>query len=328
MSFRSPTMLLALLVVPAVVAWYVSTTRRRAQRARALAEDGLVTNQPDRLRRARHIPFAMFALALTTLAVACARPTATVRTPHREGTVVMAFDVSNSMAATDIKPSRLEAAKSSARTFVRHEPPAVRLGIVAFGDGAVIVQTPTTVRSDVLRAIDRLSIGGGTSLGQGLLTSLDAIAGKTLTVDENALASDAGKVDIGFFGSASVLVLSDGENTSRPDPLDMAEVASVAGVHVHSIGIGTEAGTVLQVNGFQIATALDSDLLKQVASVTDGTYHEASDVAGLAGIYKSLNLHLKFVAQHTEVTALFCIAALVLFLAGASLSVLWYGRVA
>ena len=135
----------------------------------------------------------------------------------------------------------------------------------------------------MIAAINRLSVSGGTSLGQGLFTSLSAIAGKPLKIDESALESDAGNVNIGFFGSSAIVLLSDGENTSRPDPLTLAEVASTAGVHVHTIGVGTEQGTVVQIDGFSVATALDADLLKKIADTTDGTYNQASDAAALDG---------------------------------------------
>lgn len=328
MTFRSPWMLALLLVVPALVAGYVSSMRRRARRAASLASQGLVATSPSsRMRVRRHVPFALFVAALTLLLVGMGRPETTIKTPRREGTVILAVDVSNSMKADDVKPTRLDAAKLAARTFTDRQPPAVRIGVVAFGDGAVVVQTPTTAHADVLKAIDRLSTGGGTSLGQGLVTSLTAIAGKPVTIDPQALASDSAQVDIGFFGSATIVLLSDGEETSQPDPVSVAEVVSVAGVRVHTIGIGTDTGAVVQIDGFSVATALDSDLLKQVAQVTDGTYHEASDAAGIASISKTIDLRFKIVSQHTEVTGVFSAAGAVLLLAGALLSVLWFGRV-
>ena len=328
MTFRSPWMLALLVVVPALIAAYVSSLRRRARRSAELAAQGLVVTSPaSRMRIRRHVPFALFAAALTLLLVGMARPLTTIKTPRREGTVVLAVDVSNSMRADDVKPTRLDAAKLAARTFTDRQPPAVRIGVVAFGDGAVVVQTPTTAHADVVKAIDRLSSGGGTSLGQGLVTSLTAIAGKPVTIDPQALASDAAQVDIGYFGSATIVLLSDGEETSQPDPVSVAEVASVAGVRVQTIGIGTDSGAVVQIDGFSVATALDSDLLKQVAQVTDGTYHEVSDEAGIAAISKTIDLRFKIVSQHTEVTGLFSAAGVVLLLAGALLSVLWFGRV-
>jgi Ca-activated chloride channel family protein len=320
-------MLAALLLIPVLVAAYVSTRRRRARRAEALAHQGLVTTDARRLRWRRHVPFALFAAALAVLVVGLARPMATVKLPRREATVVLAIDVSNSMAATDVKPSRIEAAKAAAGAFIHRQPPAVRIGVVAFGPGAVIVQTPTLAHADALKAVERLSLGGGTSVGQGLLTSLDAIAGKTLTIDVAALSSDSGKVDVGYYGASTIVLFSDGEETSGPDPVALAGVASVAGVHVQTIGIGTAAGTTVQINGFSVATALDSDLLQKVASVTDGSYHQANDAAGLTAISKTIDLRFKVVTEHTEITAAFAAAAVLLLAAGALLSVLWFGRV-
>jgi len=328
MTFGSPRMFALLAVVPALVAAYVGSRHRRSQRAAALSTQGLVATPPaSRMRIRRHVPFGLFAAALTVLLVGTARPMTTVTTPRREGTVIVAMDVSNSMKATDVKPSRIEAAKVAARAFVALLPPAVRIGVVAFGDGAVVVQTPTSVHADVMRSIDRLSVAGGTSLGQGLVTSLSAIAGRPVTIDAEALASDSAQVDIGFFGSATIVLLSDGEETSRPDPVSVAQVASVAGVRVDAIGIGTEAGTVVPIDGFSVATALDSGLLEQVASITDGSFFEGGDAAGLAAISKKIDLRFKLVSRHTEVTGLFAAAGALLLVAGALLSVVWFGRV-
>ncbi len=328
MTFRSPWMLALLVVVPAMVAAYVSARRRRARRAAELADQGLVaTSSASRLGKRRHVPFGLFVAALSLLLIGGARPMTTIKTPRQEGTVILAMDVSNSMKADDVRPTRMEAAKTAARAFVERQPPAVRIGVVAFGDGAVVVQTPTNAHVDVLAAIDRLTTEGGTSLGQGLVTSLSAIAGKPVTIDPEALASDSAQVDIGYFGSATVVLLSDGEETSRPDPVSVAEVASVAGVRVHTIGVGTPEGTVVQVDGFNVATALHSELLEEVASVTDGTYHEGDEAEGLEAISESIDLRFKLVAEHTEVTGLFSAAGIVLLVAGALLSVLWFGRV-
>jgi Ca-activated chloride channel family protein len=328
MSFASPAKLALLVVIPLIVAAYVSAQRRRARRAEALAGEGLVaTSATTRVRRRRHVPFALFVAALTVLVVALARPSTTVRTPREQGTVMLALDVSNSMRAADVKPSRIEVAKAGARSFVDKQAAAVRIGVVAFGDGAVVVQTPTTDHGAVLAAIDHVSVGGGTSLGQGLLTALDAIAGKQITIDPAALQSDEGKVDVGYYGGATVVAFSDGENTNGPDPLSVAQVASVAGVRVHTLGVGTEAGTVFQDEGFSIATALDSNELKQLASVTGGTYHPVTDTAGLGAISNTIHLHFTLVSEHTEVTGLFCAVALGMLLLGALTSVRWLGRI-
>src|SRR4051812_272557 len=281
MTFRSPAMLVALILIPGVIVAYVWSRQQRAHRADALAQQGLVTATTAPVKRRRHIPFALFVLALTVLVVALARPSMSVKTPRREATVVLAMDVSNSMAATDVKPSRFEAAKEAARAFVKRQPPAVRIAVVAIGAGAVTVLEPTTTHANVVAAIDRLSLGGGTSIGQGLVTSLGVIAGKPVTIDEEALNSDAGSINIGFFGSGTIVLISDGENLSPPDPVAVANVASVAGVRVQSVGVGTQQGSVVKVDGFSVATALDRDLLEKVATTTDGTYHEVTDTKAL-----------------------------------------------
>lgn len=327
MTFRSPWMLGLLLVVPAMVVAYRSTQQRRSQRTAALSAQGLVVMSASRMGIRRHVPFALFVAALTVLVVGLARPMTSVRTPRREGTVILAMDVSNSMKAEDVDPTRMDAAKTVARSFVERQPTAVKIGVVAFGDGAVVVQAPTNTHADVIKAIDRLGTEGGTSMGQALVTALSAIAGKPVTIDAEALASDSAQVDIGFFGSATVVLLTDGEETGRPDPVSVAEVASVAGVRVHTIGIGTPAGTVVTIDGFSVATALNSDLLEEVASITDGSYYEGNDAGGLEKISKSIDLRFKVVSEYTEVTGLFSAAGIVLLFAGALLSVHWFGRV-
>ncbi len=241
--------------------------------------------------------------------------------------MILAFDVSNSMRAKDLEPTRIEAAKAAARAFVEQQPRSIRIGVVAFGDSAVTVLRPSNDKQEVIKAINRLSVSGGTSLGQGLFTSLRTIAGKPLTIDESQLDSDAGTVAIGYLGSSAIVLLSDGENTTRPDPLKIAEVASTAGVRVHAIGLGTEQGTVVEVDGFNVATALDADLLTEIANVTDGTYHQAADAGALTDVYESIDLEFKRVTKPREVTAVFAAAAGLLLALGAALSIVWFGRV-
>jgi Ca-activated chloride channel family protein len=326
-TFRSPGLLFLLLLIPALVAGYVWSRRRRTSRTAALAGGGLRTTGLGRQHWRRHLPFAFFTVALALLVVAFARPMATISTPERQATVVLAVDVSNSMGATDVKPSRIAVAKAAAATFVRQQPSDVRIGVVAFGQSAIIVQPPTSAHADALAAINRLTLGGGTSLEAGILTALDAIAGKTLTVNQAALGSDSASVHIGFYGGATIVLVSDGEDTSQTNPVTMARLASVAGVRVQTIGVGTAAGTTVQIDGFSVATALDSQTLKSVATVANGSYHQANDLAGLRAITKTINPHFTIVSRYTEITALFSAAAAILLVAGALISVLWFGRV-
>ena len=329
MTFASPWWLLGLLALPLVVAVYVWSRRRRTAQAVALASQGLVatgTGRPQSWRR--NVPFVMFLVALALIVVACARPMASVRLPRREATVVLCMDVSNSMAATDVKPSRIGAAEIAARDFVNRQPSSVRIGVVAFGEGAVIVQPPTPDHSDVLSALKNLSLGGGTSLGAGILTSLDAIAGKTIRVNPAELANDAsGQVNIGYYGGSTIVVMSDGEDTSQTNPLTWARLASVAGVRIQTIGVGTAGGTTVRIDGFTVATAMNAATLKHIASVTNGSYHQAQGRAALEAISKGIDLHFTLVRQYTEITAAFAAAAALFLVAGALMSMLWFGRV-
>jgi Ca-activated chloride channel homolog len=328
MSLDRPWFLASLVLVPLLVVGYAGMVRRRTQRAERLAAEGLVQTTAARRRyRRRHVPFVLFAAALALVCIALTRPAMTLTLPQREGTVILAFDVSNSMRADDLEPTRIEAAKAAATAFVERQPSSIRIGVVAFGDSAVTVLKPSNVKDDVTAAIERLSVNGGTSLGQGLFTSLSTIAGKPLSIDEDALQSESSVVDIGFFGSSAIVLLSDGENTSNPDPLDLAEVAASAGVRIHAIGIGTKEGAVVEVDGFNVATALDDELLTEIADVTDGTYNQADDAEALAGIYDSIDLEFKRVEKPREVTALFAGAGALLLALGAFLSIVWFGRV-
>ncbi|WP_088288514.1 VWA domain-containing protein [Kineosporia sp. A_224] len=328
MTFAWPWMLVGLLAVPLLVGGYRRLLRSRDERRERLAAQGIVAPAAARGRRRRHVAPALLLAALTLLLVALARPQATVASPRREGTVVLAFDTSSSMAATDVAPTRMEAAKAAARTFVRRQPAQVRIGVVAFGEGGLVVQQPTTDRAQVLAAVDRLSPQGGTSIGRGIQTSLSAIAGRVVEVDESGGGGvEASGGDIGYYGSAAVVMLSDGENTSGPDPLEVAAIASTAGVKVYPVGLGSAAGTVLQVDGFQLATKLDEPLLREVARTTDGTYYAAADGAALEQVYRSIDLAWTVRTEKIEVTALLAGIAALLLLVGAGLSFVWFGRV-
>jgi len=328
MTFATPEWLLALLVVPAVVAVHIAARRRRARRSKELAAQGLLVRDPGRRQGWRNLPFTLFVAALALLAVAVARPMATVKTPRLQATVILAMDVSNSMGAKDVKPSRIGAAELAARDFVRDQPSSVKLGVVAFGPSALIVQTPTFDHPTVLRAINDLSLGGGTSLATGILTSLDAIAGKTLKVNDRALNEDnSNEVNIGYFGGATIVLISDGEDTSQTNPVTMARLASSAGVRIQTIGVGTVAGTTVQIGGFSVATALDPQTLEDVAKVTNGSYHLVEDRAAVRDVSQTIDLHFTVVSEYIQISAIFVVAAMLFLAVGALLSVLWFGRV-
>jgi Ca-activated chloride channel homolog len=327
MSFIWPGMLVLLLAVPLFVGGYLSLARRRARRTQALAAQGFApTTSGHRLRRLRHVPFAFFLVAVVLLLVAFARPEVSFSLPHKEGTVILAFDVSNSMRATDLQPTRMDAAKAAAHMFVEKQPKSIKIGVVAFSDGGLVTQEPTDVRAEVLSAIDRLTPQGATSLGQGIFTALNAIAGKPINADLTTLDSDASNVDIGYFSSAAIVLFSDGQNTTSPDPIQVARLASVAGVHIYPIGIGSPNGTVVKVNGFSEATALDEQTLTQIASVTNGAYFNAQDSETLADISKKIDLKSASDGKKTEVTGLVTGISALLLVMGGALSLVWFGR--
>jgi Ca-activated chloride channel family protein len=329
MSFIWPTMLFSLLVVPLLLAGYVFLLKRRARQTAAIGSMGLFqTGTGQKLDQRRHLPFVLFMLAITLLLVGFARPELPVELPRVEGTVILAFDVSNSMIADDLEPNRMEAAKEAARNFVENQPPTVQVGIVAFSNGGLVVQQPTNITADLLAAIDRLTPQGATSLGQGIFTSLSAIRGEAIEIDEEALeAEDLQDVDIGYYGSAVIVMLSDGEDTTGIDPLQVSQLAANAGVRVFPIGIGSPEGTVVELDGFSVATVLDERILQEIAGLTNGEYFYAEDTADLESIYDDIDLQLTIRGEKMEVTSIIAGIGLVLFLIGGGLSMLWFGRV-
>jgi Ca-activated chloride channel family protein len=317
-----------LVFVPVLLASYQALQGRRRAVATELGSMRLADAASGRrIGRRRHIPFLLFAAAITLLIVSLARPEMVIALPKREGTVILAFDVSSSMIAGDLQPSRLEAAKTAASGFVDEQPSSIQIGVVAFAASALVVQRPTNVKADVLAAIDRLSPQGGTSLADGILTSLGAVAGKPIVLDPAAIEAGLESVDIGYFGSAVIVVLSDGENTSRLDPLVVSQLAANAGVRVYSIGIGSADGATVEIDGYMVATALNEALLEEMAAQTGGKYFHAEDEEQLSGIYGSIDLKLSVRGEETEVTAIFAAAALLLLLVGGGLTMLWFGRV-
>ncbi|HEY0813235.1 MAG TPA: VWA domain-containing protein [Pseudonocardia sp.] len=326
MIFAWPWMLLALFAVPLVVLWYRRLLRLRAERRDRLAALGLVAAGPAAPRWRRQLPPALLLVALAVLVTALARPEATVPQPRREGTVILAFDVSASMAAKDITPTRIDAAKAAARAFVQRQPSTVRVGVVAFSSSGLVTQPPTADQATVLAAIDRLTPQGGTALASGLQTSLSSIVGRPVLLDAPSDPLEPRGPDLGYHGSAAVILLTDGENTVGPDPLDVADVASGAGVHVYPIGLGSPQGTVLEIDGFQVATALNEPLLQEIASRTDGKYFAADDQKALAAVYDSIDLTWTVTNEHIELTAIFAGVAALLVLAGVGLSFVWFGR--
>jgi Ca-activated chloride channel homolog len=320
MSFQYPVMIgVAIAVGIALGAGY---RWLHLQRTKALAGSGLATAARG---WRRHVPPVLFILALTILLLAVGRPAATIKVPRVAGTVVLAFDVSNSMLAADVSPTRLAAAQAAAKAFVEDQPDSVDIGVVAFDQGALTTHQPTNDHADTLSAIGRLHAAGGTSLGQAILASLSAIVGQPVNLPKDADA-DGAPPDLGYWGSATIVVLSDGEDTGGPDAVAAAELAAAAGVHIETIGIGTTTGATITVDGFQVATALNEDLLTQIASATTGSYHRAADAQALDDVTRSLDTRITAKAELTELTGAGIGLAVLLLTIGGLLMITWYGR--
>lgn len=332
MTFIWPPLLLLLLLIPVMVGLYVHMQRRRRL---MVVRYGSMMAMPGRSGPGmrRHIPPAFFLIALIILVIALARPEAVVDVPRIEGTVILAFDISGSMAADDLDPSRIDVAKDAAQAFVERQPPTVRIGVVAFSDSGLAVQQPTYDQSEILGAIRRLNPARGTSLGNGMLAALNIIdAGgaedtnyySNLTPEPTPTPTP---VPAGVYTSGVVVLLTDGENTDEPNPLESAQAAADRGVRVYTIGIGSVAGTVLNIEGFNVFTRLDEALLQQISQLTGGLYFHAENREELLDIYENLDRQLVVRPEPMEVTPLFAGFSVLSLLIGGALSLLWFGRV-
>ncbi len=225
------------------------------------------------------------------------------------------------------------ALKVAARAFVEQQPRSVQIGVLAFSDSGLAVQAPTNDQAAILAAINRLSPQRGTSLGQGILASLNTIAAANEPpprIYSNLTPTPAASptpVPAGTYTSAAIVLLTDGENNENPDPLEAAQLAAERGVRIYTVGIGSAAGTTLHVNGFTVHTALDEAMLQHVAQLTEGAYYNAESQQDLRAIYENLGLQLVIKPEDTEVTALFAGASMLLLLIGGVCSMLWLSRV-
>ena len=327
MSLSDPALLAAGLLVAAALAWAAVAAARR--RARALASAGIAAARqgqgPGRGRDRARLRGVWFTIAgVAVLAIAVAGPAASVPVSRAAGTVILAMDVSGSMAATDVAPSRLAAAKKAALSFISAQPDSVDIGVIAFQLGGLEAALPTPDHATAAAAVRRLRAGGGTSLGDAILASLSAITRKTV-----AVGRDGSAPNIGYWPSATIVLLSDGQDQAGADPGTeaAASVAEKAGVHIDTVGVGTTAGTTVDVDGYHLFTALDAATLKSISQASGGTYHPASDASELNGIASSIDLRLTVTNQPLPLAGAFIALALVLLAAGAVLTVTRSGRV-
>lgn len=336
MAFLWIDMLWMLLLVPVLVIAYILVQRRRQKYALrysslSLVKDALGHGPGIR----RHIPPILFLVGVVTMIVALARPAATVMLPSQQSTVILTIDVSGSMRADDLKPNRLEAAKSAALTFVAKQPKHVRIGVVSFSDNPAIVQAPTIDREAVTAAISRLTPQRGTAIGSGILTSLDALfeepnAKPTATPRDPLVlpkpTPTLTPLQRGTYSSAVVILLSDGVSNRGPRPLDIIEQVANRGVRVYTVGVGSPQGTILRVEGFSVRVRLDEETLTRIAERTGANYFKADSETDLRDIYENLSTQLVLKPEQTELTAGFTGLAAVLLLTAGTLSLLWFNR--
>jgi Ca-activated chloride channel family protein len=348
-AFLSPEALWLLLAGPVLVGAYVLLMRRRRKvvlRYATLAPLKEALGPRQSLRR--HVPPFLFLLGLMAAILAVARPTATVTLPSDKRTIVMAIDVSLSMRARDIEPSRLVAAQNAAKAFVQKQPDDTRIGIVTFAGTAALVQPPTRDREALVAAIDRFALQRHTAIGSGLLVSLAALfPDEDIDVEKAVLGGTSTReraqrlrpdlpdarpraepppVPPGSFRSGAIILLTDGRRTTGPDPLEVANMASRRGVRVFTVGFGQTGGGPAEVDGYSMFMAFDETTLKSIAGITHGDYFHAPSAEDLAKVYGELATRFELERQHTEVTALFAVAGALLLLTAATLSVHWFRR--
>jgi Ca-activated chloride channel family protein len=350
MKFLYPQILWLLLVVPALVAAYVALLRRKRKHVLRYASLGALKEamgSGQRLRR--HVPPLLLLLSLVALIIASAAPTALVTLPYERKTIILAMDVSLSMGARDVDPNRITAAQLAAKSFVEERPPDVRIGIVAFGATASLVQPPTQSREDLLAAIERFQLQRGTATGSALYVALQTLfpdagidleslvfrgglspngaRGRSLDAAAKAEAKPFQPVTPGSYTSGVIILLSDGRRTTGPDPLDAARMAADRGVRIFTVGFGTEQGGLIGFEGWSAYVRLDEATLKTVADMTGGEYFYAGTSEDLKKVYKRLTTQLVMEKKDTEITFVFAALAALLLTAALALSLLWFGRV-
>ncbi len=348
MSFIWPEMLWLLLLLPALVAAYLAVLRRKKKFALRFASLDLVKEaMGPRLGMRRHVPPAIFLLALAILVLAIARPQATVTLPSQHETVILAMDVSGSMRASDVEPNRLVASQNAAKTFIAEQPDSVRIGIVAFAGTATVAQAPTRNKEELVAAIDRFQLQRATAIGSAILVSLATLFPKDgIDVATFAYGAEAAKserkggsangsgrapqskpVAPGSYSSAVIILLTDGQRTTGPDSIQAARLAAEKGVRVYTVGVGTPEGKIVGFEGWSMHVRLDEETLQTIADVTRGEYFYAGNALDLKKIYQTLNSRLVMETKKTEITSLFAAVAAVLAVVAALLSLLWFNRI-
>jgi Ca-activated chloride channel family protein len=305
-SFAEPLLLLVLLALPLLVLAYVVAQRRRSQYATRFTNLDVLAGVLGRTPGwRRHLPAAIVLLALATLGTALAKPQRTVDVPRERATVVLVTDVSASMEATDVEPSRLAAAREAAKSFTDELPDQIRLGLVAFDQTARLLAPPGRDHDQVKRDLENLVSGEGTATGEGLATALQAI--------RRDGAGGPGRPP------AVIVLLSDGKTTYGRDPVGVAREAKRLGVAINTVALGTSEG-IVQIGPQVIPVPPDPDTMEEIADVSGGRFSDAPDDEELRAIYENLGSRLGTEQEEREITAAFAAGGLLLLLLGAGLS--------
>jgi len=346
MSFEWPHLLWLQAALPLLVLlylWILKRRRRSTVRLASVQVARLAMGKGPGWRR--HVPPLLLLLALSALLLAVARPLATITLPMAERTILLAMDVSGSMRAEDVKPNRLVASQEAAKAFVKALPREVRVGVVSFAGTAAVVQAPTTSRDDVIAAIDRFQLQRGTATGSGIILSLatlfpdHGIEIQHVTGQRNFPGKPIGKdsrddkprftpVLPGSYASAAIIMLTNGQRTTGPDPLDAAKMAAERGVRVYTVGMGTTSGEIIGFEGWSMRVRLDEETLKNISVLTHGEYFYAGTAEDLKKVYESLSSRMVVERKETEITAIFAGLGALLAVLAAGLSLWWFGRVA
>lgn len=319
MSFSSPLVLLGLVAIPLLIRWYAGQERRRARAAEAFAAPKLTPSvTPKRPGWRRHAPMLVFAIAIAVLIVAAARPQQTVAVPVTKGAVMLANDISSSMTATDVSPSRLAAAKQAAKRFIDGLPSAVEVGSIEFARRPVVLQSPTSDHSLTQDAIAHLRPGGGgTAIGDAITTALRALS---------SVPSQGGKRP-----PSAIVLLSDGASNVGASSHTTALRAAAQHIPIYTISLGTPGGRIAIKRGSRTVTVpvpVSSQELGQIASDSKGRAYTAADSAKLSAVYSHLATQLGRKHVKQEITASFAGGALVLLLLGSVMSLRWFSRLA
>ncbi|WP_316150008.1 VWA domain-containing protein [Cupriavidus sp. BIC8F] len=340
-SFLWPGMLWLLALVLVLSAGYVWLDGRRRHATvhyPALKTVGVAIKGGATWRR--HVSPMLFLLALAALIFAIARPQAVMLLPSRIETVVLVIDLSGSMRAQDIQPSRIRAAQQASKVLLDALPAGVRVGVVAMAGTAAVAHAPSRSKDAAATAIDRLKPQRGTALGNGLLIALMTLLPQTADDAERLMngdttplqkpdASRSGEAVMpGSYPSGAIVLFSDGESNTGPAATQAAQLAAAHGVRVYTVGVGTTEGVVLSVDGWSARVRLDEKVLKEVANATGAEYFPLEDAAQLKRVYRALNMRLAFgKREQVEITAFFAALGALLATCAGLLSLWWFGRV-